>query len=189
MKNELFLRGGKVPMTKEAVRTLALARLALHRARHFIDVGAGTGSVSIEAAISHPALRVTAIERNPAALELLAENRRHFDCRNIEIIAGEAPLNVEEKAEAIFIGGSGGNLTALIDWALDQLCPEGRLVLTFILQENLATALEHLSSRGIHDVDCVQLQISELTTLGGGHYFKPNNPIFMISGQKEKNHG
>lgn len=189
MKDELFLRGAKVPMTKEGVRTLALARLDLHRASHLIDVGAGTGSVSIEAALGHPELRVTAIERNPAALTLLAENRRHFDCRNIEIIAGEAPMALGEKADAIFIGGSGGNLTQLIDWALNQLCPEGRLVLTFILQENLSAALNHLSSRGIHDFDCLQLQISELTPLGNGHYFKPNNPTFMISCQKEKNHG
>ncbi|AYN29213.1 MULTISPECIES: decarboxylating cobalt-precorrin-6B (C(15))-methyltransferase [Buttiauxella] len=189
MKDELFLRGAKVPMTKEVVRTVALARLALHQARHFIDVGAGTGSVSIEAALSHPELRVTAIERNPDALTLLAENRRHFDCCNIEIIAGEAPVMLGEKAEAIFIGGSGGNLTELIDWALEQLNPQGRLVLTFILQENLTTALDHLSSRGMHDFDCLQLQISELTALGCGHYFKPNNPTFMISCQKEKNHG
>lgn len=189
MKDERFVRGEKVPMTKEAVRTLALARLELQRARHFIDVGAGTGSVSIEAALSYPSLKVTAIEQNPAALALLAENRRHFDCPNIEIIAGKAPLAVNEKAEAIFIGGSGGNLTALIDWALEQLCPQGRLVLTFILQENLSAALAHLYLRGVHRPDCLQLQISELTALGEGHYFKPNNPVFMISCQKEETHG
>ncbi|MBS0889130.1 methyltransferase, partial [Klebsiella variicola] len=63
MKDELFLRGAQVPMTKEAVRALALAKLELHRARHLIDIGAGTGSVSIEAALQNPALRVTAIER------------------------------------------------------------------------------------------------------------------------------
>lgn len=60
MKDELFLRGAQVPMTKEAVRALALAKLELHRARHLIDIGAGTGSVSIEAALQNPVLRVTA---------------------------------------------------------------------------------------------------------------------------------
>ncbi|SQC15274.1 cobalt-precorrin-6y C15-methyltransferase [Klebsiella pneumoniae] len=75
MKDELFLRGAQVPMTKEAVRALALAKLELHRARHLIDIGAGTGSVSIEAALQNPALRVTAIERQADALRLLAENR------------------------------------------------------------------------------------------------------------------
>lgn len=54
MKDELFLRGEKVPMTKEAVRALALSKLELHRASHLIDIGAGTGSVSIEAALQYP---------------------------------------------------------------------------------------------------------------------------------------
>lgn len=85
MKDELFLRGEKVPMTKEAVRALALSKLELHRASHLIDIGAGTGSVSIEAALQYPGLRVTAIERNPAALRLLDENRQHFACANIDI--------------------------------------------------------------------------------------------------------
>ena len=185
MKDELFLRGEKVPMTKEAVRALALSRLELHQARHLIDVGAGTGSVSIEAALHHPDLRVTAIERDPAALALLAENRRHFACPNITIVDGEAPLAVEEKADAIFLGGSGGHLTALIDWALAQLHPQGRLVMTFILQENLSTALDHLVSCGISQPDCTQLQIATRQRLGSGHYFKPNNPVFVISCQKD----
>ncbi len=86
MKDELFLRGENVPMTKEAVRALALSKLELHRASHLIDVGAGTGSVSIEAALQFPSLQVTAIERNPAALRLLDENRQRFACGNIDIL-------------------------------------------------------------------------------------------------------
>ncbi|HHD2164483.1 TPA: decarboxylating cobalt-precorrin-6B (C(15))-methyltransferase [Klebsiella pneumoniae] len=168
MKDELFLRGAQVPMTKEAVRALALAKLELHRARHLIDIGAGTGSVSIEAALQNPALRVTAIERQADALRLLA---------------------VADKADAIFMGGSGGHLTALIDWSLAQLHPGGRLVMTFILQENLHSALAHLRQSGIHEVDCQQLAVSTLATLGSGHYFKPHNPVFVIACQKEENHG
>ena len=174
MKDELFLRGAQVPMTKEAVRALALAKLELHRARHLIDIGAGTGSVSIEAALQNPALRVTAIERQADALRLLAENRQRFGC---------------DKADAIFMGGSGGHLTALIDWSLAQLHPGGRLVMTFILQENLHSALAHLRQSGIHEVDCQQLAVSTLATLGSGHYFKPHNPVFVIACQKEENHG
>ena len=172
MKDELFLRGAQVPMTKEAVRALALAKLELHRARHLIDIGAGTGSVSIEAALQNPALRVTAIERQADALRLLAENRQRFGCDNIAIV-----------------GGSGGHLTALIDWSLAQLHPGGRLVMTFILQENLHSALAHLRQSGIHEVDCQQLAVSTLATLGSGHYFKPHNPVFVIACQKEENHG
>ena len=188
MKDDLFLRGEKVPMTKEAVRALALSKLELHQARHLIDIGAGTGSVSIEAALQNPTLRVTAIERNPAALRLLAENCRHFACDNVRIVEGVAPLAVEEAADAVFMGGSGGHLTELIDWSMRQLHPAGRLVMTFILQENLNTALTHLDHLGVQGVDCLQLQVSSLTALGSGHYFKPNNPVFVIACQKEGNH-
>ncbi|MBV8041988.1 decarboxylating cobalt-precorrin-6B (C(15))-methyltransferase [Pluralibacter sp.] len=188
MKDELFLRGETVPMTKEAVRALALAKLELHRARHLIDVGAGTGSVSIEAAMQFPSLHVTAIERNPAALRLLEENRQQFACSNIDILPGVAPVPVAEKADAVFMGGSGGHLTPLIDWSLRQLHPGGRLVMTFILMENLNTALAHLQQAGIQDVDCLQMQVSTFATLGAGHYFKPNNPVFVIACQKEEHH-
>lgn len=188
MKDELFLRGEKVPMTKEAVRALALSKLALHHARHFIDVGAGTGSVSIEAALQFPRLAVTAIERSPAALALMAENCRRFDCENIDIISAEAPTEIAQKADAIFMGGSGGHLSSLIDWALEQLYPAGRLVMTFILQENLSSALAHLQQRAIARVDCQQIQVSSLTPLGSGHYFKANNPVYVIACQKEETH-
>lgn len=189
MKDELFLRGEKVPMTKEAMRALALAKLELHQASHLIDIGAGTGSVSIEAALQYPSLRVTAIERNPAALRLLDENRQRFACGNIDIYPGEAPMVITEQADAIFMGGSGGHLEALIDWSLQQLYPGGRLVMTFILQENLSAALAHLQQSGITGLDCLQLNVSSLTALGSGHYFKPNNPVFVIACQKEENYG
>ncbi|WP_342324638.1 decarboxylating cobalt-precorrin-6B (C(15))-methyltransferase [Kosakonia sp. BYX6] len=189
MKDELFKRTEKVPMTKEAVRALALSKLQLHQAHHLIDIGAGTGSVCIEAALMHPQLQVTAIERSPAALSLLEENCLHFDCRNIAIVSGVAPLFVDQLADAVFMGGSGGNLTQLIDWSLAQLHPGGRLVMTFILQENLSTALAHLESRQVAALDCQQIQVSLLTKLGSGHYFKPNNPVFLISCEKENTHG
>ena len=96
---------------------------------------------------------------------------------------------ITERADAIFMGGSGGRLDELIDWSWQQLYPGGRLVMTFILQENLHCALDHLRQSGISNVDCQQLNVSALTTLGSGHYFKPHNPVFVIACQKEENHG
>lgn len=189
MKDELFLRGEKVPMTKEAVRALVLSKLELHRASHLIDIGAGTGSVSIEAALQNPTLAVTAVERNPAALRLLAENCQRFACGNINVVAAEAPDVSVEPADAIFMGGSGGHLRALIDWSLHHLRPGGRLVMTFILQENLHEALEHLRQTNVTTLDCQQLSVSAMTALGSGHFFKPNNPVFVIACQKEEHHG
>lgn len=175
-------------MTKEAVRALALSKLALPHARHLIDIGAGTGSVCIEAALAYPELQVTAIERNPAALGLLEENCQLFGCRNITIVSGVAPLFVDASADAVFMGGSGGNLTQLIDWSLAQLNPGGRLVMTFILQENLSAALAHLATCAITALDCQQIQASSLTALGSGHFFKAQNPVFLIACEKEPHH-
>ena len=87
------------------------------------------------------------------------------------------------------MGGSGGNLTQLIDWSLMQLNPGGRLVMTFILQENLACALSHLAAINVAALECQQIQVSQLNALGSGHYFKPNNPVFVISCEKEQAHG
>ncbi|EAX0966693.1 cobalt-precorrin-6Y C(15)-methyltransferase, partial [Salmonella enterica] len=94
---------------------------------------------------------------------LLDENRQRFACGNIDILPGEAPMTITGKADAVFMGGSGGHLTALIDWAMGHLHPGGRLVMTFILQENLHSALAHLAHIGACRMDCVQLQLSSLT--------------------------
>lgn len=185
MKDELFLRGHRIPMTKEAVRALALERLELEKAHRFIDVGAGTGSVSIEAALRYPALDILAIERKEEALLLLAENIRHFGCHRVRIQSGIAPIPLDNTADAIFIGGTGGYLTEIIDWALLHLNSGGRLVMTFILLENFTQALSHLKSCRVTALDGREIQVGELTALGQGHYFKPNNPTYLLSCQKE----
>ena len=188
MKDAEFLRGEQVPMTKEEVRLIVLERLNLRQATTLIDVGAGTGSVALEAAIRHPELHVIAIEKNPSALRLIEENRQRFDCQKVKIIAAEVPCPLDIQADAIFIGGSGGNLTDIIDWALTRLTKTGRLVLSFILLDNLNTALTHLKKCAVAELECTQLQISQMTTLGNGFYFKPNNPTFIISCKKEALH-
>ena len=172
-------------MTKQEVRLVVLDRLELRTARCIVDIGAGTGSVAIEAALRHPALSVIAIEKNPAALSLIADNAGRLGCRDqLTIIDAYAPCELKVQADAIFIGGSGGNLRELIDWSLARLLPGGRLVMSFILQGNLSTALAHLHQCDVTALECTQLQISQLTTLGGGEYFKPNNPVFVIACQR-----
>lgn len=180
MRDDEFIRG-PVPMTKREVRLVALERLELASARVLVDVGAGTGSVAIEAARRFPGLRVVAVERHAAALALIRQNCDRFALNRVEIIAGEAPLPLAQRADAVFIGGSGGNLAAIIEWAGTLLVPGGRLVINLILIENLNDALRCLGAAGFSGVDCIQLQVSTLTGLGTGHYFKPNNPAFIIS--------
>lgn len=184
MKDDVFIRGD-VPMTKEEVRILTLDRLDLANANTFIDVGAGTGSICIEAGLRYPQLKVLAIEKNPEGIELIKQNSAKFAVTNLQIIEGVAPLDVTVQAvDAIFIGGSGGSLKNIIDWSYELLVPNGRLVLNFILLNNLMEAMDLLSTEKFKEIEVNQLQVSRLTKLGKGHYFKPNNPTFIISCKK-----
>ncbi|WP_042349365.1 decarboxylating cobalt-precorrin-6B (C(15))-methyltransferase [Bacillus massiliigorillae] len=185
MKDDVFIRG-KTPMTKEEVRAVALDKLQLKGAKRFLDVGAGTGSVSIQAAARYPNLAVTALERNEEALELIQLNKSKFALGNIEIISAYAPIMLSHSYDAIFIGGSGGKLAEIIEWSHNLLLPDGRLVLNFILLENLQEALNLLDDQKWSEIETVMLQASKLMKLGNGSFFKPQNPTYIISCCKKR---
>ena len=189
MKNDEFIRG-KVPITKEEVRDISLNKLNLKNAKTFIDVGAGTGSVSIEAALTYDNLKVIAIERNDVAIDLINQNVNKFNLSNIEVIKDYAPIDLDVKADGIFLGGTGNNLEEIIKWSKDLLIPGGRLVANFILIDNFYDTLDLLKKYNFVNLDVSQLSINKLEKLGSRDYFKPHNPIFIISCEKgaEKEH-
>lgn len=187
MKDAEFIRSttNKVPMTKEAVRILTLDYLNLAQAHSFIDVGAGTGSVCVEACVRFPHLNAIAIEKKPDAIALIEQNKAKFNTSRLFIIEDLAPCYIPiSEADAIFIGGSGGSLANIIDWSYSLLRPNGRLVMNFILLNNLTDALTHLKNYPVNDLCVNEIQVSQLTGLGTGHYFKPKNPTFIISCSK-----
>ena len=183
MKNNEFIRG-KVPITKEEVRAISLNKLNLKNAKIFIDVGAGTGSVSIEAALTYDNLKVIAIERNDVAIDLINQNVNKFNLSNIEVIKDYAPIDLDIKADGIFLGGTGNNLEEIIKWSKDLLIPGGRLVANFILIDNFYDTLDLLKKYNFVNLDVSQLSINKLEKLGSRDYFKPHNPIFIISCEK-----
>lgn len=183
MKDSLFVRS-KVPMTKEEIRTISLAKLNLKQAKRFLDVGAGTGSISIEACVEYPDLEVTAIETKDVAVDLILENKAKFGVDNLEVIQGKAPIELEKKFDSIFVGGSGGNLEDILTWSFEHLNPGGSLVLNFILLENATVAFKWLEEQNMA-YDTVQIQVGNGTKLGSGHYFKPLNPVIIIETKKE----
>lgn len=183
MKNNEFIRG-KVPITKEEVRAISLNKLNLKNAKTFIDVGAGTGSVSIEAALTYDNLKVIAIERNDVAIDLINQNVNKFNLSNIEVIKDYAPIDLDVKANGIFLGGTGNNLEEIIKWSKDLLIPGGRLVANFILIDNFYDTLDLLKKYNFVNLDVSQLSINKLEKLGSRDYFKPHNPIFIISCEK-----
>jgi precorrin-6Y C5,15-methyltransferase (decarboxylating) CbiT subunit len=183
IKDDEFIRGN-CPMTKEETRILSIAKLELEEDSKVLDVGAGTGSISIQAAKICSKGKVIGIEKDEDALEVLYKNKEKFQTYNFEIIEGEAmeKLNeINESFDAVFIGGSGGNLREIINVSLEKLKPQGRIVLNFITIDNLYIALNTLKELGV-TAECNQIQVSRAK--GRTHMMVANNPIFIISGGK-----
>ena len=184
-RNRDFITG-KVPITKEEVRAISINKLDLLNAKTFIDVGAGTGSISIEAGYHYPDLRVIAIERNDDALDLVNKNIENFNLTNVEVVKAYAPveLDIYNEVDAIFLGGTGNKLEEIIDWSKDLLVPGGRLVANFIIIDTFYEMLRLVREKGFKNVDVTVLNVSKLEKLGPGEYFKPHNPIYIISCEK-----
>jgi precorrin-6Y C5,15-methyltransferase (decarboxylating) len=174
-----------VPMTKEEARAVTLAKLRLRRDSTIFDIGAGTGSVSVECALLAPAGQVYAIERNPAALKLLAVNRERFDADNMLIVPGSAPeiLTQLPPPDRVFIGGTCGNLAAIIEW-LSGLATMPRVVLNAVTLETTYQAMEGFQSYGFM-TELIQLAVARGATCGGKHLLKALNPIYIISAAQE----
>ncbi|HFI0106312.1 TPA: decarboxylating cobalt-precorrin-6B (C(15))-methyltransferase [Streptococcus suis] len=185
MKDSEFIRT-KVPMTKSEIRAISIDKLDLTHAKRMLDVGSGTGSVTIQAACSYPQLEVVAVEQNPDALALTRQNIEKFQCQNIILYEGKAPIELQGPFDAIFVGGTGGNMQEIFDWCQKLLLPGGRLVLNFILLENALEAAQIARTMNWEDLELTSVQVGNWTSLGKGHYFKPQNPTIVVSCQKAK---
>lgn len=176
-----FIRGS-VPMTKEEIRCISVSKLRLWRDAIVYDVGAGTGSVSVEIAGLVPEGRVYAVERDREALVLIRRNRQKFAAENLEIVEGTAPEALEslEKPTHAFIGGSGGNLREI----LESLCrknPRIRVVLNVISLETLSEALEAFSGLPFEEPEIVCVSVAKAKAAGAHHLMMGQNPVYIIS--------
>lgn len=183
MRNSEFITG-KVPITKEEVRAIAINKLDLKGKKRFLDVGAGTGSVCIEVAKTYEDIEVVAVECKADALDLIEKNKEKFQLENIKIVEGYAPIILEEKMDGIFIGGTGGNLEEIIRWCHELLNEGGKVVANFIILDTFNECLRLMRQYGFKDIDATMLSVCKLDKLGKGEYFKPHNPIFLIEATK-----
>lgn len=179
--DEEFLRD-KVPMTKEEVRSVSLAKLRLKKDSVVFDIGAGSGSVSVEMAKCVIEGRVYAIERKAQAVELIQKNKMKFAVDNLEIVEGPAPDILEELSVPThaFIGGSAGNLKEIISFLLEKN-PGIRIVLNAITLETVAQAMECLRSLPVIDVDIVNLSVGKAREIQDYHLMVGQNPVYIIS--------
>jgi precorrin-6Y C5,15-methyltransferase (decarboxylating) len=184
--DEQFTRGD-VPMTKQDIRVLALSKLCLEADDHLLDVGAGTGSVSVEAAQVLTRGRVTAIERKPQAIELIEANARKFGVGNITIRQGSAPGQLEGLAGVtkVFVGGSGGELPAIMQWVAQNTAPGTRVVITAVTLNTLQLARECLDSCFFDTPEFTNVAITRVERMGTSDMLRAQTPVWIINTKRK----
>lgn len=191
LSDEEFIRG-KAPMTKAEVRTVSLAKLKLSKDAVCYDIGAGTGSVSVEMALRASEGEVYAIEKKEDALALLAQNKKKFALDHMYIIPGTAPEALEELPVPThaFIGGSSGNMKEIVELLIKKN-PQVRIVINCITLETVGEALgcirELAKQEGCEcENEIVQLCVSRSKNIGRYHMMMGENPIYIITVQMLK---
>ena len=181
LPDEAFIRG-KVPMTKEEVRSISISKMRLNSASIIYDIGAGTGSVAVELALLADKGRVYAIEKKKEAVELIEENKRKFGVDNLSVIEGTAPDAMKDLPipTHAFIGGSTGNLRSILIQLLESN-PNIRVVINAIALETVVEAVESVKALGIENAEFVQASISKAQTLGNYHMMMGQNPVYIIA--------
>ena len=185
--DELFERTDKVPITKEEVRVIQLSKARLSPGQTVYDIGCGSGSVSIEAALQvEKSGKVIAIDHDDNAIELTKKNIEKFGVSNITILSGNAKDKIPdlEKADAIFIGGTGGDTQEIIELSQNKLKPGGRIVVGIILIETLYSVLQTLDRLSFESIDITQVTISKSRKTSTGTMMLARNPVTIISATK-----
>ena len=176
-----FLRT-EVPMTKSEVRAVTLSKLRLTRNALCWDVGAGTGSVSLEMAEVAEDGLVYAIERKPEACDLIEQNKKHLGVTNVTVVEGSAPDALRDLPAPthVFIGGSGGELKEIMALVLEKN-PSARIVVNTVTAETFAAALDAVKTLPGTDVEIVELSVSRGRQVGSYHLMTAQNPVYLFS--------
>lgn len=183
-----FIRG-KVPMTKQEIRILTIAKAGIKQGDIVLDVGAGTGSLSCEAAMqAGNDGMVYAIERNPEGIGLIEANAEKFGLDNVHIIHAEAPAGMDElpRLDAVLIGGSGKRLEPILDRAGELLKTGGRIILNCITVQTLMQCLNYMRASELYKYETVQVQVNRWEQVGSYDMAKAANPIFIVACEKIK---
>ncbi len=185
--DDLFERTEKVPITKEEVRVIQLSKARLTPGQTIFDIGCGSGSITIEAAIQvENSGKVIAIDYDSNAIELTKKNIEKFGVSNVSVIFGNAKDKISElgTADVIFIGGTGGDTKEIVELCQDKLKSGGRIVIGIILIETLYSVLDILDKLQFDSVDITQVTISKSKKTTKGTMMLARNPVTIISATK-----
>jgi precorrin-6Y C5,15-methyltransferase (decarboxylating) len=172
-------------ITKAEVRAVSLSRLRLFDRAVFWDLGAGSGSVSIEAGLTVTRGSIYTLEQKPQRIEQIHENRSRFGIGNMRVIQTRLPDGLADlpDPDRVFIGGGGKALGDIVRLAVGRLRPAGIIVVNTVLIDNLSTTIQVLEDLGL-DVDMVQIQASRATPMPFSHRLEAANPVWIITGRR-----
>lgn len=172
-------------ITKSEIRAISLAKLQVLPDHVLWDLGAGSGSVAVEASLLARQGRVIAVEKNPARIEQIKINKQRFGANNLQIVQAVLPdgLSGLEQPDRIFIGGGGRNLKEIIQAGVAALKPNGLIVINTVLLPNVLSAMETLEALGLQ-TSMVQAQISHSRKMPWAERLEAQNPVWIVSGMR-----
>jgi cobalt-precorrin-6B (C15)-methyltransferase len=183
--DELFERAQDIPITKEEVRALVMSKLRLKEDFSAIDVGCGSGSITVELCLQMPSGKVYAIDIDEKATELTRQNLKKFGVE-AEIILAKAQdiLPSLPKVDAVIVGGTWGDTKGVIEASIARLKGGGRILIDTILIETIFAAITTINESNLIDVDITQVTIAKGRKVTTGTMMTARNPIIMISATK-----
>ena len=187
--DEMFNQSDAVPgPTKEEIRVITIGKARLHEGDVVIDVGCGTGGLTVEAALQVASKgKVYAIDEDEAAIKLTKSNLEKFGVQgNVSLTRGKAPeaLLSLPSADAVFIGGGGVSLRAIVQTAHFKLKANGRVVINAILLETATIAIAELKALGYKDIDIAHISVAKGKQINSGTMMMARNPITIVSATK-----
>lgn len=187
MRDEWFIRG-EIPMTKSEVRAVSVSKLELCRDNIVYDIGAGTGSVSVEAALKVPEGHVYAFEQKEEGCALIRANAEKAGVKNLTVVPGKAPESLYgyPAPARVFLGGSSGNMEEILD-LVTELNPAVQLVINVIALESLSQTMEWFRKKG-WEPEVVCMQVSRAAKRGPYHMMQAQNPIYVLTAQGQQTH-
>lgn len=187
LPDSAFIRGD-VPMTKEEIRALTLCKAKIVVQDIVYDIGAGTGSITVEAGLMAASGKVFAIERNDTGIALIMANTAKFGLTNVEVVRGEAPDALAELPvpDVVIVGGSGGNLTQILEICCKRMRTGGRVIINAVTLETLCQAQNYFMACAGFSTDVTCVAITKAVSIGTSHLFRAHNPVYIIAATKEE---
>lgn len=183
-----FIRD-KVPMTKEEIRILTMCKAKIRPDNIIWDIGAGTGSLSIEAALLAPQGEVYAIEKKDLAVDLLHQNIAKFKLEDkVKVIATEAPKGLDElpNCDVVFIGGSGKHMFEILDIIDSKLNEGGRIIVNAVTIQTISEITTYMKQKESYTYEAIQVQVNRLRQIGSYDMFNAQNPVYIVTCKKLK---